>query len=148
MKTKRQTDREAKRLLQLCTVNGEVNDGRVHMVVDSILRSQPRGYSLLLTRFQRLLRNIYASRVAHIESAVPLTLDLRNQMQTRLTVRYGHGLTFLFLHNPALVGGVRIRVASDVYDGSVRLALTRLSKAFGLFNGNGLTQPPEAQQQP
>jgi len=37
-----------------------------------------------------------------------------------LATLYGPGLNASFTHSPALIGGVRIRVGSDVYDGSVR----------------------------
>ena len=39
---------------------------------------------------------------------------------------YGHGLDTSFEINPALIGGMRIRVGSDVYDGSVRARLAAL----------------------
>jgi F-type H+-transporting ATPase subunit delta len=32
--------------------------------------------------------------------------------------------------NPALIGGMRIQVSSDVYDGSVRAGLESLQKSF------------------
>jgi F-type H+-transporting ATPase subunit delta len=35
-----------------------------------------------------------------------------------------------FAENPALIGGMRVRVGSDVYDGSVRTALLALEERF------------------
>ncbi len=40
-----------------------------------------------------------------------------------VTRAYGTGLETSFVENPALIGGVRLQVGSDVYDGSVRARL-------------------------
>ena len=49
---------------------------------------------------------------------------------------YGPGLTALFTQNPELIGGMRIKVGSDVYDSSVQSALAALAKSFGITNAN------------
>ena len=36
----------------------------------------------------------------------------------------------LFAQNPALIGGMRIKVGSDVYDGSVQARLAALQESF------------------
>jgi F-type H+-transporting ATPase subunit delta len=35
-----------------------------------------------------------------------------------------------FIHSPALIGGMRIKVGSDVYDGSVQARLSALEERF------------------
>jgi F-type H+-transporting ATPase subunit delta len=44
--------------------------------------------------------------------------------------QYGPGLTTSFVENPELIGGMRIQVGCDVYDGSVRARLEALAKSF------------------
>jgi F-type H+-transporting ATPase subunit delta len=127
MTTAKQTKREAKQLFRLCLVNGRVDEGRVRQVVQSVLQSKRRGYLALLGYFQRLLKLDYAQHTAEIESAVPLPTDLRA----------GPGIRALFVHNPALIGGMRIQVGSDVYDGSVRSGLGALERSFGNTSTNG-----------
>jgi F-type H+-transporting ATPase subunit delta len=39
---------------------------------------------------------------------------------------YGAGVEATFTENPALIGGMRIKVGSDVYDDSVRARLAAL----------------------
>ncbi len=39
-----------------------------------------------------------------------------------------NGLTFTFAHNPSLIGGMRIKVGSDVYDGSIQTRLAQLEE--------------------
>jgi len=90
-----------------------------------------------LGQLLRLLKHEYARRTAEIESAVPLPADLVARTQTRLAELYGPGLKSQFLHNPDLIGGVRIKIGSDVYDGSVRFGLTALARRFGFTKANG-----------
>ena len=56
--------------------------------------------------------------------------DLQAAIEAGLTRRYGPGLTTAFADRPALIGGMRIQVGSDVYDGSVRAGLAALEKEF------------------
>ena len=137
MKTAKQTKREAKQLFRLCLVNGRVNEGRVRQIVQSVLQSKRRGYLALLGYFQRLLKLDHAQHTAEIESAVALPTDLRAQIQAGLDGVYGPGISALFVHNPALIGGMRIQVGSDVYDGSVRSGLGALERSFGITSTNG-----------
>jgi F-type H+-transporting ATPase subunit delta len=134
MKTAKQSEREARQLLRFCLVDGTVDENRARLVVHSVLQSRRRGYLLLVKRFMRLLEHEYTRRSAEIESAVPLPADLQASVQTGLTAVYGPGLTWAFIQKPALIGGMRIKVGSDVYDGSVRSGLAALAKSFGLTN--------------
>ena len=135
MKTTKQIEREARQLFRFCVVDGTIDESRVHLTAQSVLQSKRRGYLRLLGRFKRLLEHAYAQRRAEIESAVPLPSDLQSKLQGELMTVYGPGLTWQFVHNPALVGGVRIKVGSDVYDGTVRAGLAALARSFGLTNG-------------
>ena len=65
-------------------------------------------------------------RTALVESAVPLGEDLRAGIADRLHHVYGPSLATSFTENAALIGGMRIKVGSDVYDGSVRARLASL----------------------
>ena len=43
---------------------------------------------------------------------------------------YGPGLNISFVQNPELIAGLRIKVGSDVYDGSVQARLAALQESF------------------
>ena len=137
MKTTKQSERDARQLLRFCLVGGTVDENRARLVAQSILQSRRRGYLLLVKQFVRLLAHEYARHTAEIESAVPLPADLRTSVQTGLTAVYGSGLAWAFIQNPALIGGMRIKVGSDVYDGSVQSGLAALAKSFGIPGTNG-----------
>lgn len=132
MKTSKQAEREARQLFRLCLVDGNVDRRRVRLVAQGVMQSKRRGYLLLLERFRRLIAHEYARHAAEIESAVPLSLDLQTRVKTGLASVYGPQLSLSFSHNPALIGGMRIKVGSDVYDGSVRSGLAGLAKSFGI----------------
>jgi len=46
----------------------------------------------------------------------------------RLKKKYGSDLTSEFVVDPELLGGVRVRVGSDVWDGTLRNRLERLQQ--------------------
>jgi F-type H+-transporting ATPase subunit delta len=130
MKTTRQTQREAKRLFRLCMVGGALDENRVRRVVQRAIDAGGPGNLKVLTRFQRLVRLARAARSATIESATPLQSDVRASIESGLERLYGRGLTTSYAQNPTLLGGVRITVGSDVFDGSVQGRLEELEEQF------------------
>ena len=67
---------------------------------------------------------------ARVESAAPLPADLQADVSNRINKTYGAGLEVLFRQNPALIGGLKIQVGSDLYDGSVKTRLEKLEQSF------------------
>ena len=130
MKISKQARRDAKQLVQSCRVNGLLEDAKVRQAVQQVIAGKPRGYVAILSHFQRLVKLDLDRRAARIESAVPLTAAQQNDVTANLTRRYGSGLNFLFSHNPALLGGMRVKVGSDVYDDSVQARLDALQESF------------------
>ncbi len=130
MKTSRQIKREAKRLFRWCLVNGLLDESRTRQVVQRIIESKRRGDLALLSHFRRLVKLEHARHTAEVESAVPVPADLRASIQAGLAHAYGPGISASFVHNPELIGGMRIKVGNDVYDGSVRARLAALEKNF------------------
>ena len=59
-----------------------------------------------------------------------LTPEQRSGVSSNLEKLYGRGLNLTFEVNPKLVGGLRVRVGSDVYDGSVAARLQQLAETF------------------
>lgn len=130
MKSTREIKREAKHLFRLCFVNGSLDEDRVRSVVQGLLGSKRRGSLPLAGQFQRLVSLDRQSHMAKIESALPLPSDLRANVQTSLVRAYGPEIDTSFADNPTLIGGMRIRVGSDLYDGSVKAELTALENSF------------------
>ena len=89
-------------------------------LVKSMVEKKPRNYIKVLESYQRLLRLELEKRSATIESASELSPRIGTKIVANLKRKYGNELTTEFVVNPDLIGGMRIRVGSDVWDGSVR----------------------------
>ena len=130
--TASQVRRAAKRLFRWCVINDSVEETRVREVTQQVLKAKRRGYLAVLSEFKRLLALDSAKHTARIDSAVPLHVQMRSRVADCLERTYGKGLDTQFAENPDLIGGIRIRVSSDVYDGSVRSRLAALAASFGI----------------
>jgi len=130
MKANRRARREARRLYRACVVDGLLDESRTRQVVEDLAGSGRRGSLPILSHFQRLVILDRARHSAVVESAVPLPPDLRASVEAGVVSAYGPGVSTSFAENPELIGGMRVRVGSDVYDGSVRTALLTLEERF------------------
>jgi F-type H+-transporting ATPase subunit delta len=126
MRASRRDARAAKRLYRLCLVNGLLDDARTREVVRGSIQTRKRGGLGMLAHFQRLIRMDRDRHTAHVQSAVPLDGDLRNSIAADVVRLFGKGVEPSFTEDPTLVGGIRVRVGSDVYDGSVRARLAAI----------------------
>ena len=130
MKITKQARREAKELFRAAQVNGVLDENRARETVSELLARKPRGYVAILSHFEHLVKLDIARRTARIESVVPLDAHEQGTVKAALSRRYGQGLQFRFGTNPELIGGMRVQVGSDVYDGSVRARLAELESKF------------------
>jgi len=132
MKISKQARREAKGLFRACLVNGLLDENRARLAVQMLVTSKPRGYIGILAQFERLVKLDQERRTAKVESAMPLAPELQTRVRNSLTRLHGQGLSFLFRVDPGLIGGLRIQVGSDVYDGSVSGRLHQLQEIFSV----------------
>jgi F-type H+-transporting ATPase subunit delta len=128
MKINKETRRFSKELLRSSFTNGELDEGRIRSLVKSLIEKKPRHYINVLEAYKRLLRLEVEKRTATIETTTPLDLDLGTEIITNLKRKYGNDLATNFVVNGELLGGMRIRVGSDVWDSSVRNRLHRLQQ--------------------
>jgi F-type H+-transporting ATPase subunit delta len=130
MRASKRTRREASELFGLCLVGGVLDVNRVRQVVQDLVSTKPKSYLNTLSCFQRLVKLHCALHAAKVESAMPLSDELRTYLKQGLERMYGPELDTSFVANPDLIGGLRIQVGSDVYDGSVRGRLGALQESF------------------
>lgn len=126
----KQARRDAKSLFRSCLANGLLDESRVRKAVKVVVDAKPRGYIRLLAYFKHLVEMDVARRTARVESAVELPRELADDLKVRLDKVYGPGLGVTFAQNPDLIGGLRVSVGSDVYDGSIRGRLNTLAESF------------------
>jgi F-type H+-transporting ATPase subunit delta len=130
MKISKQARRDAKTLFRACLQDGLLQEDRVKQAVDAVVKGKPRGYIGVLNHFLRLVKTDIQNRTARVESATALDESAKQSIQQQLSAKYGNALEVSFNVNPDLIGGLRVQVGSDVYDGSIRSRLARLGDSF------------------
>lgn len=130
MKINKQARRDAKQLFHACKSDGVLDEAKVRQVIQAVIAKKPRGYVAILSHFERLVKLDLERRAARVESAIALDAATERSLRDSLTRKYGPGLNITFTQSPALLGGLRIRVGSDVFDGSVAGRLGALSESF------------------
>ena len=128
MKINKEIRRLSRELLRASFTDGQLDQGKIASVLQSLIEKKPRHYIAVLENYKRLLRLEVEKRHARIESASELTPEVSSGIVSNLRRKYGQEVTTEFLVNPELLGGLRIRVGSDVWDGTVRNRLERLKQ--------------------
>ncbi len=126
MKISKDALKAARQLFQLTMVDGRIDDDRARKIVKRVTEEKPRDHHAILHAYLRLVRLEFEKRHAVIESAVDLPEELSGQVIEGLKRNYGDDLTAEFSRNESLIAGMRVRVGSDVWDGSVRGRIERL----------------------
>ena len=130
MKSTRRLKREARELMRLCTVDGWLDEARVKRAVLHVVRERRSGGLAMLSHFQRLVKLDRARHTATVASPTAVAPDVRAHIEAGLRHLHGDRLTVEYALDPSLIGGVRITVGSDVYDGSVKGGLDALAWRF------------------
>ncbi|MDF1753765.1 MAG: F0F1 ATP synthase subunit delta [Verrucomicrobiales bacterium] len=130
MKVSKEARRTSRKLLAACISDGKVDLQLVRTIVTKLTEGQYRGYLQVIHAFWRLVRLEVAKSQALVESAVELDSTMQNKVVADLQAKYGKQVEATFKVNPELIGGMRIKVGSDVWDGSVKNRIERLSGKF------------------
>ena len=128
MKINKEIRRLSRALLRGSFTNGQLDRGKIGSLVDRVIAEKPRNYIKVLENYKRLLSLEVEKRRARIESASELSPEVKAPIIQNLKRKYGQDLMPEFAVNPALLGGMKIRVGSDVWDGTVRNRLQRLQQ--------------------
>jgi len=128
MKINKEIRQISRQMLRASFTDGQFDRGKIASLVQSLISKKPRRYLDILQNYKRLLRLEIEKRHATIESASELSPQTSSKVITKLKKKYGNDLTADFVVDPALLGGVRVRVGSDVWDGTVRNRLQRLQQ--------------------
>ena len=128
MKINKEIRRLSRKMLRASFTDGQLDSGRIAALVDSLIARKPRNYIDVLKNYKRLLRLEVEKHRARIETASDVDRVASSKVIENLKKKYGNDLTTEFVVNPQLLGGMRIRVGSDVWDGTVRNRLERLQQ--------------------
>jgi len=130
MKLDKDSRKLSKQLFQASFTDGRIDGAKVGAISRKVAESKPRNSLGILKEFQRLVRLEVEKHHAVIESAGPLDDSTRKELFANLWAKYGNDLTTEFKVSPELIGGLRIKIGSDVFDSSVRERLHRLESEF------------------
>ena len=130
MKISRQAQREAKQLFQACHEEDNLNESKTRETVKLLLEKKPRDFVAILSHLHRLIKLDVQRRTAVVQSAIALNENQQAQVRENLSKIYSNNLNYTFTENSELIGGMKLKVGSDVFDGSVRTRLTNLQESF------------------
>ncbi|MCX6854247.1 MAG: F0F1 ATP synthase subunit delta [Verrucomicrobia bacterium] len=130
MKISKEARRTSRQLFRICIAEGKLDESRVRTVVNGVASSKPHGYLGILDSFSRLVANEINKQLAVVESATQLTPAIASDLEASLSKKYGRPLTLEFKIVPELLGGIRVKVGSDVWDGSVKARLEALKNSL------------------
>jgi F-type H+-transporting ATPase subunit delta len=128
MKINKDIRRLSREMLRASFTDRQLDPGRIASLVESLIARKPRNYIAVLKNYRRLLRLEVEKRHARVETASELDSGAGAALVANLKKKYGNDLATEFIVNPQLLGGMRIQVGSDVWDGTVRGRLERLQQ--------------------
>lgn len=128
MKINKEIRQLSRQMLRASFTDGQLDRGKLASLVQSLIEKKPRNYIGILQNYKRLLRLEIEKRHATIETADEPDPEIKERIVGNLRRKFGNDLTTDVLVNPQLLGGMRVRVGSDVWDGSVRNRLERLQQ--------------------
>ena len=122
MKISRAARQEARRLYRSCLTNGQLDSDRMLAVVRGLIVERPRSYLATLERLKMLVAYEVNRRTFTVQSAVELP-DQGESVFKTLEKQFGLPLAKHYSVSPQLLGGLRVQVGSNVWDGSIQQKL-------------------------
>jgi F-type H+-transporting ATPase subunit delta len=110
--------------------DGSLDENALREVVRLLATNKPRGYLAILYRLRKLIEIAVDERAIRIESATPLP-DEGASIIADLERQYGPASSRSYEVKPGLLGGLRIRRGSTIWDGTVSTRLQRLEQSLG-----------------
>src|SRR3984893_9326103 len=128
MKSTKEARKVSRQMFRHSFTSGKLDEEKISNMVQTVLATKPRRYVDVLKDYQRLIHLEVEKRHAVIESATPLNRSLGDRIVANLKSRYDEDLTTEFRTNPELLGGLRIKIGNDVWDGSIKNRLDQLQE--------------------
>lgn len=130
MKISKEARKGSKEQFRNSFTNGQLDAAAIKSNVARVAQAKPRHYMGLLKNYQRLIRLEVEKRHAVIESSAALDSATSGQVTKTLAEKYGQDLTTEFKVLPELIGGLRVKIGSTVWDSSIRGRLNALETHF------------------
>jgi F-type H+-transporting ATPase subunit delta len=112
-------------------LDGKARPVTVRLVKLALVGFGGRGFSASLTRLVELAAAKRDRQVAYVTAASMLSDDEERRLGDRLEQMYGRRVSVRVSVDPSIIGGLSVRVGSDLYDGTVLRRLTEARSALG-----------------
>lgn len=109
---------------------GKAGPVTVRLVEVALAGFGGRSFTGALTRLVELAADRRDRQVAYVTVAAPLTEEEERRLGAKLTELYGREVTVKQAVNPAVLGGLSVRIGSDLYDGTILRRLTDTRNAL------------------
>ena len=127
MKINRAARAEAKTIFRICRSESGLDESRLRKAVALIAKQRPRGYLQVLGRLAQLAKLEVERHTHEVISSVKLE-DGGKAVFGMLEKHFGKPLAQRTEVRSELLGGLKIRVGSDVWDATIRGRLEALTR--------------------
>jgi F-type H+-transporting ATPase subunit delta len=122
------TERRVKLIRDL--LKGKVRAATMRLIEVALEGFGGRGFEAALTRLVELTAATRDREVAYITVARLLDEADEERLATRLSEMYGRQVSLKVEVDPGIIGGISVRVGSDLYDGTILRRLNEARQAF------------------
>jgi F-type H+-transporting ATPase subunit delta len=111
-------------------LEGKAKPVTVRLAEQAVYGFGGRAFANGLTRLVELAAERRAAEIAYVTAAEPLTEAEEGRLSASLAARYGRQVSLKITVDPAVLGGISVRVGSDLYDGTVARRLSTVRNAL------------------
>ena len=111
-------------------LDGKAKPVTVRLAEQAVHGFGGRSFGSGLARLVELAAERRNAGIAYVTVAEPLTDAEENRLSASLSARYGRQVSLKVTVDPAVLGGMSVRVGSDLYDGTVARRLSTVRNAL------------------
>lgn len=123
--------RDRKRDLVAALLDGKVTRATLQLVTEAALYPRGRSLEANLDAYARLAAQQRERLVAVVRTAVELGQAQRDRLAASLARMYGRDVHLNVVVDPTVIGGLSVRIADDVIDGTVAGRLETVRRKLG-----------------
>ena len=110
---------QGRRIFRLCLENGVLNEKKLSKVVQLLSKNSERQSRSLLLGISKAFRHYSSEKTALIISANDLINSEKKMIMQKIKEDYGSHFNVDFKVDPRLLGGLKIQIGDNVWDGSL-----------------------------
>jgi F-type H+-transporting ATPase subunit delta len=111
-------------------LEGKAKPVTVRLAEQAVYGFGGRAFANGLTRLVELAAERREAEIAYVTAAEPLTEAEEGRLSASLAARYGRQVSLKITVDPAVLGGMSVRIGSDLYDGTVARRLSTVRNAL------------------